>query len=182
MAFNSDFNMQGLRFNSTPTSSSTTVNSSAAGGVMASGVISGLSEIATGFINANRVKNAYKFNAAMAKLSGRMMRLAADIEIKNIRKKAQLLFSSQRASYAKAGVSMEGSPAQVMMDSLKESELDAIYADISATYNVGLTNTQADIYKSQGKSAQSDAYTGALKSILNIGTDYAKYNALQKLK
>ncbi|MFA5388866.1 MAG: hypothetical protein WC312_03830 [Candidatus Omnitrophota bacterium] len=164
---------------------------SAGMGTVASGVISGLSDIATGFINASRIRNTYKFNtkmaelqadfnARMAQLQGRMVRLAADVEIKNIRQKAESLYSEQRAGYAKAGVKMTGSPAQVMMDSLREAELDVIYTDISATYNVGLTETQAGIYRTQaqvqgaiygmqGKSAQYDALQNALKSILNMG-------------
>ena len=155
------------------------VGSSASGvgtGIVASGVISGLADIATGFINAGRIKNTYKFNASMAELQGRMVRLQADVAIKDIRKKAQSLFSTQRASYAKAGFAMEGTPAEVMMNSLKESELDAIYTDISATYNVGLTQTQADIYRMQGQSAMTDAYTNSFKSILNVGSKaYAEY-------
>jgi hypothetical protein len=131
-------------------------------------VISGLANIAQGFITAQRIKNAYSFNAKMAELQGRMIRLSADIEIKNIRKKAQSLFSTQRASYAKAGLSFEGSPSEVMAHSLKESELDAIYADISATYNVGLQNTQSDIYKIEGNNAKYDAMQGAYKSILQM--------------
>jgi hypothetical protein len=98
-----------------------------------------------------------------------MTRLSADIEIKNIRKKAQNLFSYQRAAYANAGVKMAGSPAEVMMNSMKEAELDAIYADISANYNVSLQETQAGIYKMQGKSAGIDAFTNAASTILNMG-------------
>ncbi|MDD5015300.1 MAG: hypothetical protein PHW73_09435 [Atribacterota bacterium] len=146
-------------------------------GMIASGVISGLSDIANSFINASRVKSTYKFNARMAELEGRMIRLSADIQIKNIRKKAQSLFSAQIAGYAKAGVKLEGSPAEVMKNSLKESELDAIYADISATYNVGLSRTQGDIYKAQGQSAVMDAYTKSFATILNTGTKaYTEYS------
>lgn len=120
------------------------------------------------------------FNAAMAGLQSRMMRLAADVEIKNIRDKALSLYSEQRAAYARAGVKMTGSPAEVMMDSLREAELDIIFTDINATYGIGLLETQAGIYKTEaaiqgkvyqmyGKSAQYDALQNALKTILNMG-------------
>lgn len=135
-------------------------------GIIASGVISSLTEIATGFINAARTKQTYEFNAAMQALQGRMIRLQADVEIKNIRKKAQTLFSAQRAGYARAGFAMEGSPVAVMLASQKEMELDIIYSQISADYEVGLTRTQADIYKMRGKSAEIDAWTGAGTTIL----------------
>jgi len=143
-------------------------------GLVASGVISGLSEIATTFVNAQRTKNTYKFNADMAGLQDRMLRLSADVEIKNIRKKAATLFSEQRAGYARAGFDIrEGSPVAVMLESQKEMELDAIYADISATYNVGLQKTQGDIYNMQGQSAMNDAWTNVGSTILNTGTKIA---------
>jgi len=168
-----DFMSRGLEKIETGTSGIKAVGSTpdinAGAGLIASGVISGLTDIATGFINAGRIKNTYAFNKRMAELQGRMTRLSADVEIKNIRKKAQDLFGYQRAAYAKAGVKMAGSPAEVMMESLRESELDAIYLDISATYNVGLTETQAGIYGMAAKSAQYDALQNAFKSILQMG-------------
>lgn len=186
------FNQSSQFSNNTSSVGSGASTSSGSGmGTVASGVISGLSDIATGFINASRTANTLKFNssmgqlqadynAGMTELQGRMIRLSADIQIKNIRKKAQSLFSSQRAAYANAGVKMSGSAVAVMVDSLKESELDVIYENISADYNVGLTKTQADSYRTEAqvqsninamtaKSAKIDAYTNAAQSILNMG-------------
>jgi hypothetical protein len=173
------------------TGSAKTTSSGLGMGTIASGVISGLSDIATGLINAGRIKNTYKFNTSMAnlqadfnakmvQLQGRMVKLSADVQIKNIREKAMSLYSTQRTAYAKAGVKMSGSPAQVMADSLRDAELDAIYTDISATYNVGLTETQAGIYRTEAatqgninkmytKSAGYDAIQNALKTVLNMG-------------
>lgn len=162
-------------------------------GLVASGVISGLADIATSFINASRTKNTYKFNSRMAELQGdfnakmsglqgRMVRLSASVEIAQIRKDAQSLFSAQRAGYAKAGMDIrEGSPVAVMLESQKNAELDAIYRQISADYNVGLTETQSDIYKINANtqeglnkmastSAGIDAWTGVGNTILKTGT------------
>ena len=140
-------------------------------GVGTVGAVAGaVANIATGFINANRIKSTLEFNAKMSELQGRMVRLSADIQIKNIRKKASTLFSYQRAAYAKAGFKMEGSPAKVMADSLREAELDAIYADISATYNVNLTSAQAGIYRMQEESAKNDAWMKAFNTILKTAS------------
>jgi hypothetical protein len=162
MAFNSDFNLQG---------------SSGGAGLVASTVISGISELATGLVNAQRTKNTYKFNAEMAKLQGRMNKLSANIEIRNIRKKANSLLSSQRAGFAKSGMDVsEGTPITVMQKSQEEAELDVIYAEISRDYNVSLTNTQAGIYEMQGQSAGSDSITNAASTILNTGSSaYSQY-------
>lgn len=159
------------------TSPTTSVNSSGSAGavgygMIAGGVISGLASIAQGFISAKRTKNAYEFNAKMAELQGRMTRLSADIAIKDIRKKAQSAFSTQRALYAKSGVKMEGSPAAVMLNTAKEYELDALYTDISAQYNVGNLRQTAAINRMEGESAGWDAWQNTYKSVLNMGTNY----------
>lgn len=161
-------------------------------GSIAAGVVSGLGDIANAFISTKRTKNIYKFNAEMAqlqgnfnaqmaKLQGRMIRLSANVEIENIRNRAESLYSAQRAGFAKAGVSLEGSPAAVLLETLEDSEYEAIFVDISAKYNVGLTETQASIYKLEAKtkgnlydmysqSSGFDAIQTGLKSIINIGT------------
>jgi len=140
----------------------------AGGGMVAAGVISGLADMATGFINAQRTKNAYKFNRGMMEIQGRVIRLAADEEIKNIRAKAQSLVSTQQALYAKAGVALTGSPLEVMFDTIKNAELDAIFTGINADLGIMSTETQAGIYGMAGKSAGYDAWTNAFKSILTM--------------
>lgn len=163
------------------------------GGMIASGVLSSLSDIATTLINAQRIKNTYKFNSQMANLQGdfnskmsglqgRMVRLSASVEIKNIRQKAASLLSEQRAGYARAGMDIrEGSPVAVMMHDLKEAELDEIYRQISADYGVSLAETQNSIStmesqsalgikKMESQSAQIDAWTGVGNTILKTGT------------
>lgn len=145
-------------------------------GGIAGGVISGITNIATILINANRIKNAYKFNASMLELQGRMVRLQANQAIKDIRAKGMSMFSTQRALYAKAGVKMSGSPIEVMADSLKESELDAIFTDINATYNIGTLKTQAEIYRDYGRMEEGRAKISAAKTILNTSYDVYRIN------
>jgi hypothetical protein len=179
MALNSDFNLQGLSLGKTSTNSGI---GKAGAGLIASTVISGISDLATSLVNAQRTKNTYKFNAEMAKLQGRMNKLSANIEIRNIRKKANSLLSSQRAGYARAGMdTREGTPIAVMTKGQEEAELDVIYAEISRDYNVSLTNTQAGIYEMQGKSAVNDSITNSVSTILNTGSKaYSQYQ-LSKL-
>ena len=143
-------------------------------GAIAGAVIGGLSEIATGFINARRAKSAYDFNARMAELQGRMVRVAANVEIKNIRKRAKAIYSAQQASYAKAGVRFAGSPAIAMKESLKEAELDIIYTNISADYGISQDKTQAGIYRMKGSQAKYQAGIDTGKTLLNMGTSIYK--------
>ena len=172
MAIESIGSYQGYRDYSTPKTINSTSGAGIGYGMIAGGVISGLASIAQGFISAKRQKNAYNFNSSMAELQGRMTRLSADIAIKDIRKKAQTAFSSQRALYAKAGVRMEGSPAAVMLNTAKEYELDALYADISAEYNVGNLRQSAALNRMEGESAGWDAWQNTYKNVLSMSSNF----------
>ena len=106
----------------------------------------------------------------MTELQGRMTRLSANVEIKNIRRRSSLIYSSQRASYAAAGVRLTGSPTEVMKESLKQAELDIIYTNISADYDVGIAKTQAGLYREAGEQAKYKAIVGVGRSLLQFGT------------
>jgi hypothetical protein len=186
----SDFNTQGLNFGGntinsysnqvTPTSSGAGSGSGAGGGMIASGVISGLSEIYSSMINAKRLKDISSFNSGMAALQKRVARLSADTEIRNIRKKAQSLFSTQRAVTARSGLSMSGSPALVAMESLKEAGISEIYANINADLGISTIDTQNEINRMNTKQAINDQYTGIGKSVLNMGNKYMLYKYATK--
>lgn len=137
-------------------------------GMITSGAISGLTDIATGLINANRTKNIYKFNAGMSQLQGRLARLQADVEIKRIRQDAQDMLSSQRAAYAKAGVAMTGSPLEMMMQSMKDAELDIIYSTINADLSASSFQVKSGLDDIARKSTQSDMFVNIGKTILTM--------------
>jgi hypothetical protein len=156
-------------------------SSKLAGATITAGVLSGIADIATGFINAGRIRQTAKFNAAMADIENRMIgvqrtiaKSSAKYEIAQIRRRSDQLYSQQRAAYAKSGVKLEGSPAEVMVDSLKESEMDAIITDINAEYtDIGLeysawsNKAKTDIANIGASSAYANALMGAGKTILS---------------
>lgn len=142
------------------------------GATVTAGLLSGLTDIATTFVNAGRAKNLAKFNAGMAEIEGRMAKVAARFEIAGIRRRSEKLFSRQRALYAKAGVKLEGSPAEVMLDSLKEAELDAAITDINAEYIGWQKRTEGDIGKMQVAGVYGDAMMKTGAKLLNMGTNY----------
>jgi hypothetical protein len=151
-----------------------------AGATITAGVLSGIADIATGFINAGRIRQNAKFNEAMADIENRMIgvqrtiaKSSAKYEIAQIRRRSDQLYSQQRALYAKAGVRLEGSPAEVMTDSLKESEMDALITDINAEYtDIGLeysmwkNKAETDIANIGASSAYANALMNAGKTIL----------------
>lgn len=178
-----------------PVKASEGSSSSAAGGAtVTAGVLSGLTSIITGFINAGRIKNTAKFNAGMADIEARMAQTQADFTsrinrvsakyaIAQIRRTSDQLFSKQRALYAKAGVTFSGSPAEVMTESLKQAELDVFATDLNAdiaSWNGQFAATniatekkaEADIYRMGAQSVYVDAGTSASNTILSMLTKH----------
>ena len=164
-------------------------------GIASAGIISGLAEIAVGFINAGRIKQTAKFNIGMADIEARMAQTKADFTarinrvsakyaIAQIRKQSDSLYSTQRALYAKSGVTLDGSPAEVMMASLREAELDVFAMDLNAdlaswsgqfmaTQIASEKKAEAGLYAMGAKTAYANAGAGASKTILNMISSYA---------
>lgn len=149
--------------------------SNGAGAVVTAGVLSGLTDIVTGFVNAGRIKQTAKFNAAMGEIQTRMAKTVAKYEIARIRQRSDSLFSKQRALYAKSGVRFEGSPAVVMANSLKEAELDVFATDLNAEMAGWATEAQGKIGMMETSGAYGAAMSNAGKTILDTGEKILPY-------
>ena len=170
MAFGTNGVFQGASISSSNTASNTNAGGKSGGSY--GGVISGLTQMATGIINANRIKDTANFNTQMLDLDKRLVRLSAGVAIKNIRRNAMSLFSTQRAGFAKAGLSIEGGQAAIMAESLKESELDAIFTQINADLGVSAIETKQRSIQTAARSGAMDQYINIGSSILQTGTKY----------
>lgn len=140
------------------------------GGAIAAGAISGLTNIANTWINASAAKSTAKFNQAMLGIQGRMMKLRANEQIKDIRKRAQSLFGTQMAQMAKSGLAFSGSPAAVMMESLKQAELDEIFSNLNVDLAQAGLDTQAGISRMEANRETAGAYQDTIATLLNMGT------------
>ena len=125
----------------------------AAGGAGGAGnamtAMSGLSSVVGTLIEGRQKRDTYRFNAAMTQIEARQIRMAADMDIKRMRKNQSRFWARQQALYARAGVKMEGSPLDVMAE------------------------TQAQMYRAEGKSAMRDARGSSIRTILNTATSVA---------
>lgn len=142
------------------------------GATVTSGVISSLTSIATTLLNAQAAKKTAKFNAGMAEIEGRAAKVAAKFEIARIRRRSDQIFGRQIAMYAKSGVKLEGSPAAVMLESLKEAEMDAIITDINAEYFGWQKQAQGDMYKMDAANVYTNAMLSAGAQGVKMGTNY----------
>jgi len=100
--------------------------------------------------------------AAAIEYRGEMTRRQAEYAEERQRERTKSLLSSQRTGYAKAGVSIEGTPLEVMTQTAEDAELDALAiryggqtAQQSARFEAGSVRT-AGKYR-----AVSNLLTGA---------------------
>lgn len=81
---------------------------------------------AGGVANAVMTNSAERFNADLSEQRATQERAAAKDSADRHRLKVRALIGSQRAGFAKAGVRMEGTPANILADTAAQGEKDAL--------------------------------------------------------
>lgn len=114
----------------------------------------------------NAQSNMAKYNAAVSEREARQAKEAAKFEESRNRQAAESLLSSQRAAYAKGGVTSEGSPLLVQAETAEEAEIDALALRYSGSVAEARAKSQAALDRMQGKAAKTAGYLGAGTSLL----------------
>ena len=117
-------------------------------------------------IQANR---ASQFNAAVSRANAQAIRQSADLDIYRQKKTARRLKGAQIAGYAKAGVRLEGSPLEVLLDSASEAELDMMITDYNARVGIAQAEAEAKQYERAGKVALRQGLFAGVKTLLTSG-------------
>jgi len=149
----------------------------ALGAMGAIGVVSDL----FGQIMAGReAKSIGKFNQQMTEIQSRIYQTSADFEVARMRSRADELFKAQEATYIKSGVTFEGSPAEVMMKSYAESELDILVTQWKAKYMIGQEQLQGRMARMEGYAEANRRYAAIPATLINAGTKAYKDNWFAK--
>lgn len=93
---------------------------------------------------------------------------AAAFDESQQRQKARQLLGAQRAAYAKAGVTLAGSPTDVIADTAAQAEIDALAIRWGG-------QQRAAAYRQQGSDALFSAGAGAAGALLTGATAYSTY-------
>lgn len=123
----------------------------------------------------------YKARAAYDKRQALLERLKGAYEANQLKAKGERVFATQRASFAEAGVKLEGSPEDVIIDSRVENELDV--GAVLWGQNVAAQNYdyQAKIDQMNAKQAKKAGVFAALAPTLqgfsSLSTAYQDYKA-----
>lgn len=154
-------------------------------------VISAVGSISQGnaaLASAEGMRAAENYNAAVLTQEADQISRSADLDIARQRKSAASLKSKQRALYGKAGVLLEGSPTEVIVDSAAQAEMDISITKINADTEKRAKLSDAayrtylgENYLAEGQQAQNMGYFKAGSTILTSAMDFAsKYGVSKK--
>jgi len=158
----------------------------AAAAAVASAVVGTVGAISTG-ISQGR---AARYNAQVAENNAQAARQAAAFEADAERRRQIRLFGAQRAAYGKAGVTMEGTPLDVVGDTAAEAELDLLAIRYQGELGYNRGQSEASLQRYAGRSARMSSYYDAGSSILkgvsagrglltkDVSPELAKYRRL----
>lgn len=91
--------------------------------------------------------NIVSFNAVQARNQAEMERQAGLIREQGVRRQTGQLLGEQVTGFAKAGVKTEGTPLQVMMESAKQAELEALTARYTGESRAFTQGQEALLYE-----------------------------------
>lgn len=110
--------------------------------------------------------NAAKFNAAQAERNAQVARSNAAADAQAQSRDARRRIGAARAAYGAAGVSLEGSPLDVLEQSAAEAEMDKMNILYKGELQAMGYEDTAALNRSRAKDAQTAGIFGAGKAVL----------------
>lgn len=129
---------------------------------MASDLVSAFGQFESGQAS----EQAYEFNAKIAEQNAAQTRLASAQEERMSRIQARKEIGSMRAAYGASGVTMEGSPMEVLAESVAMAELDALNIRHAGEMRARGYQMEAASSRFSGASARTAARIGAVSSLM----------------
>ena len=123
-----------------------------------------------------------EYNAAVAERDAKAAKAAAGHEASQKRKETERLLGRQRALYGKSGVTMEGSPLELMSETAAEGELDALMIERTGAVGAQRYGEEATLSRMKGASASRAGYWGAGTTLLTGAGQAASSYGSYKLK
>ena len=116
--------------------------------------------------SAQERKKTAAYTAKLAEEAGEESMAMAGIEAERHRDKIRRLKATQRASYAKSGVTMEGSPLEVLADTQAQADLDEMIIRHGGEVSANAYKMEGMFARRAGRSAETAGYIGAGSSLL----------------
>jgi hypothetical protein len=126
--------------------------------------------------------NAQKQNAKVADYQATMAANAAKTKELQQRELDRRILASQRTKYAASGVTTEGSPLLVMMESQRQAELDAMRIRYGGEVEATGWRARSAYYDTLSRQSMASGMIGAGRTLLTGATDIYNQQQLMNLK
>jgi hypothetical protein len=141
------------------------------------GVVAGVASAVAGVVGGIKQAESQQRQAAAAKSQGeaqaraaeenaRQVQIAAQIEKDQQRRRMARITSSQRAKIGASGVTMEGTPLEILEDTAYEGELENLRTDYQANQQASRLYGEAGNYRAAGDSLAESYSSQAGTSLL----------------
>jgi len=132
--------------------------------------------VAGGIQQAQAARETARTQQKVAAYNVAVQQQQAALEKERIEDRRRQVISAQRAGYGAAGVTAEGSPLDVMIETAKESGYDAALAAYNAQLEAQRATMGGALAQQQARAQERAAYIGAGGSLLSgIGTGITQY-------
>ena len=134
-------------------------------------LFAGITDIVGNIFEGQSAALTQETNAAIARSQQRILKARRKLQKSRDKKTARRFLGRQNALFAKAGVTLEGSPIDVIEDSARELEFDSIIKDIN--FNIESSRLESEIAQRgiAAKSARAGATRRAGVSLLETISD-----------
>ena len=120
-------------------------------------------------------KQAGEYNAAIAEQNAELTLKQAASDERQHRMMFKRQLGDMRASIGASGVSLEGSPLEVLEDSVAQAEQDALNIRLAGQQKAWAFRSEAKLQRFQGSMAEQGSYYGAASSLLTAGGHASGY-------
>lgn len=141
------------------------------------GYIAAAVAAASAVSSAQQQKAASKYNEKVANQQAVAAQQEAAANADRQRRVAQKQIGSMQATYAASGVSLEGSPLEVLEQSARNAELDRLNILWSGQTRAQGYQATANLERARGKNAETSGYLSAAGSLFGASSNFAKQGA-----
>lgn len=140
----------------------------AAAALLAAPVVAGQALNVVGTIQESQSKiAAAEYNAGVASENANQTRIASNEQERQFRVSSRKQLGQMRANYSASGVTLEGSPLDVLEESAMNAELDALQLRHGGEVKARAFENEMNIEKFKAKQAKSGMYLGAGGALLS---------------
>jgi hypothetical protein len=119
-------------------------------------------------------RKIFEYNAQLAEQQAKEKRAQAAYQADRLTEQNEELKARQRLAFNVAGVTPEGSPSDLLMDTTRKMELDALAIRYGGESSGSSLEAQSRIARMQGSGAESAGWWNAGSSLLSSGTSVMK--------